>query len=81
MGLDGLGSASYGPEAALTILIPLGAVSLAWVGPVMAPIVLLLVVLYLSSRQTVVAYPSNGARTPSPRRTSAGMPACSRRPR
>ena len=60
MGLDGLGSASYGPEAALTILIPLGAVSLAWVGWVMAPIVLLLVVLYVSYRQTVVAYPNNG---------------------
>ena len=60
MGLDGLGSASYGPEAALTILIPLGVVSLDWIGPVMAPIVLLLVVLYLSYRQTVVAYPTNG---------------------
>ena len=60
MGLDGLGSASYGPEAALTVLIPLGAASLAWVGWVMAPIVVLLAVLYLSYRQTVVAYPTNG---------------------
>ena len=60
MGLDGLGSASYGPEAALTILIPLGAAGLTWVGAVMAPIVALLIVLYLSYRQTVVAYPSNG---------------------
>ncbi len=60
MGLDGLGSASYGPEAALTILIPLGAASLNWIGAVMAPIVALLVVLYLSYRQTVVAYPTNG---------------------
>ena len=60
MGLDGLGSASYGPEAALTILIPLGAASLAWIGWVMAPIVALLAILYLSYRQTIVAYPSNG---------------------
>ncbi len=60
MGLDGLGSASYGPEAALTILMPLGAASLAWIGWVMAPIVILLAILYLSYRQTVVAYPSNG---------------------
>lgn len=60
MGLDGLGSASYGPEAALTILLPLGAGSLAWIGPVMAPIVVLLAVLYLSYRQTILAYPSNG---------------------
>jgi amino acid transporter len=60
MGLDGLGSASYGPEAALTIMIPLGAASLGWIGWVMAPIVALLGVLYLSYRQTVVAYPTNG---------------------
>lgn len=60
MGLDGLGSASYGPEAALTIMIPLGAASLDWIGPVMAPIIVLLIVLYMSYRQTVVAYPTNG---------------------
>ncbi len=60
MGLDGLGSSSYGPEAALTILIPLGAASLAAIGWVIAPIVALLVILYLSYRQTIVAYPTNG---------------------
>ncbi len=60
MGLDGLGSASYGPEAALTIMIPLGAASLDWIVPVMAPIIVLLAVLYMSYRQTVVAYPTNG---------------------
>ena len=60
MGLDGLGSSSYGPEAALTVMIPLGAASLAYVWPLMALIVALLVMLYLSYRQTVVAYPSNG---------------------
>lgn len=60
MGLDGLGSSSYGPEAALTIMIPLGAASLAYVGWVIAPIVALLAILYLSYRQVLVAYPSNG---------------------
>ena len=60
MGLDGLGSSSYGPEAALTIMIPLGAASLQWIGPIMVPIVALLIVLYFSYRQTVVAYPTNG---------------------
>ena len=60
MGLDGLGSASYGPEAALAIMIPAGAASLAWIGWIMAPIVALLAILYLSYRQTIVAYPSNG---------------------
>ena len=60
MGLDGLGSSSYGPEAALSIMIPLGAVGLRWIGPIMVPIVILLVVLYFSYRQTVAAYPTNG---------------------
>jgi len=60
MGLDGLGSSSYGPEAALTVMIPLGAAGLGLIGWVMAPIVALLVILYLSYRQTVMAYPSNG---------------------
>ena len=32
MGLDGLGSSAYGPEAALTVLVVLGASSLATVG-------------------------------------------------
>ncbi|UYY58481.1 APC family permease [Sphingomonas sp. S2-65] len=60
MGLDGLGSSSYGPEAALTILIPLGAASLAYIGWVIAPIIALLLILYLSYRQTLLAYPTNG---------------------
>jgi amino acid transporter len=60
MGLDGLGSSSYGPEAALTIMIPLGAASLHYVGWVIAPIVGLLMILYLSYRETILAYPSNG---------------------
>jgi len=60
MGLDGLGSSSYGPEAALTVMIPAGAASLAWIGWIIGPIVALLAILYLSYRQTVIAYPSNG---------------------
>ena len=60
MGLDGLGSSSYGPEAALAIMIPLGAAGLAQLGWVIAPIVALLAILYLSYRQVIVAYPSNG---------------------
>ena len=60
MGLDGLGSSSYGPEAALTFLIPLGAVGLAYIWTVMLPILALLVILYVSYRQTIRAYPSNG---------------------
>ena len=60
MGLDGLGSSSYGPEAALAILATAGAAGLAALGPIMAAIVALLLVLYLSYRQTIAAYPSNG---------------------
>jgi len=60
MGLDGLGSSSYGPEAALTVLMPLGAAGLARINWVMLPILLLLVILYASYRQTIRAYPNNG---------------------
>ena len=60
MGLDGLGSSAYGPEAALTVLLPLGAGGLAAVGPIMLLLVVLLAILYVSYRQTVLAYPSNG---------------------
>jgi amino acid transporter len=60
MGLDGLGSSSYGPEAALTILIPLGTLGFAYLGPVMACIIALLLILYLSYRQTLAEYPTNG---------------------
>jgi amino acid transporter len=60
MGLDGLGSSAYGPEAALTVLIPLGAVGLTQIGVIMLPILALLCILYISYRQTIRAYPSNG---------------------
>src|SRR2546423_12486150 len=60
MGLDGLTSSAYGPEAALTILIPLGAAGLAYIGPITLVILALLAMLYLSYRQTIAAYPVNG---------------------
>jgi amino acid transporter len=60
MGLDGLGSSSYGPEAALTILIPLGAAGLSYIGPIMGGIVALLAILFASYWQTIKAYPNNG---------------------
>ncbi len=62
MGLDGLGSSAYGPEAALTVLLPLGALGLSAVGPIMLLLVALLAVLYVSYRQTVLAYPSQRRR-------------------
>lgn len=60
MGLDALTSSAYGPEAALTILLPLGALGLRYIGPITLAILLLLAMLYLSYRQTIAAYPVNG---------------------
>lgn len=60
LGLDGLSSAAYGPEAALTILLPLGALGLNYIGPITLIILALLTILYFSYRQTIVAYPSGG---------------------
>jgi amino acid transporter len=60
LGLDALGSAAYGPEAALTLLIPLGAAGVSYIGPISTLIVVLLIVVYLSYRQTIAAYPQGG---------------------
>jgi amino acid transporter len=60
LGLDGLSSSAYGPEAALTLLVPLGAAGLAWIGPITLVILGLLLLLYLSYRQTIGAYPLGG---------------------
>src|SRR5580658_6057711 len=60
LGLDALGSAAYGPEAALTLLIPLGAVGVWYMGPISAIIIALLGILYMSYRQTMEAYPGGG---------------------
>jgi amino acid transporter len=59
-GLDALGSAAYGPEAALTLLIPLGTAGLRDIGPITTLIIALLVVVYCSYRQTIAAYPGGG---------------------
>ncbi len=60
LGLDALGSAAYGPEAALTVLIPLGAAGLAYISPLTGIILGLLLILSLSYRQTIFAYPQGG---------------------
>jgi amino acid transporter len=60
LGLDALGSAAYGPEAALTLLIPLGAAGVPYIGPISTLIILLLLVVYVSYRQTIGAYPHGG---------------------
>jgi amino acid transporter len=60
LGLDGLSSSAYGPEAALTLLVPLGAAGLVYIGPITLLILVLLLLLYLSYRQTIAAYPTGG---------------------
>ena len=59
-GLDALSSAAYGPEAALTLLIPLGMAGIAYIWPISLSIVALLAIVYFSYRQTIVAYPQGG---------------------
>jgi len=59
-GLDALSSAAYGPEAALTLLIPLGLLGVHYIVPVSAAIVALLTIVYFSYRQTIDAYPKGG---------------------
>lgn len=60
-GLDGLTSAAYGPEAAMALLIPLGMVGVQQhLLPIFTAILTLLVILYFSYRQTIIAYPTGG---------------------
>ena len=60
LGLDGLSSSAYGPEAALAILLPLGSLGLAYLVPITGLILALLAILYFSYRQTITAYPNGG---------------------
>src|SRR3984893_15402348 len=59
-GLDALSSAAYGPEAALTLLIPLGAAGIAYIVPISISIIVLLAIVYVSYCQTITAYPQGG---------------------
>ena len=59
-GLDALTSAAYGPEAALALLIPLGIAGTEYLVPIITAILILLVIVFFSYRQTIAAYPSGG---------------------
>jgi amino acid transporter len=59
-GLDALSSAAYGPEAALTILLPLGAAGVVHMLPITGAILVLLGIVYFSYRQTIATYPNGG---------------------
>lgn len=60
VGLDALASAAYGPEAALTMLLPLGMMAPGYIGPITAFIVAVLIAVFISYRQTIQAYPQGG---------------------
>jgi len=60
LGLDALSSAAYGPEAAMTLLLPLGALGVNYIGPISAIIVVILLLVYASYLQTIGAYPGGG---------------------
>ncbi len=60
-GLDGLTSAAYGPEQAMSLLIPLGLLGVQQhLMPIFGAILILLTILYFSYRQTIEAYPNGG---------------------
>jgi len=60
LGLDALSSAAYGPEAAMTLLIALGAPGIGYVVPISVTIIALLSIVYVSYQQTIAAYPTGG---------------------
>jgi amino acid transporter len=60
LGLDALCSAAYGPEAALTMLLPLGLAGVGYMLPITLVIVALALLVYFSYRQTIAAYPNGG---------------------
>jgi len=59
-GLDALTSAAYGPEAAMTLLIPLGLYGLHYIVPLITAILILLGIVFFSYLQTIAAYPNGG---------------------
>ncbi len=60
LGLDAFASTAYGPEAALMILLPLGAAEAHYFSFITLAIIAMLITLYLSYQQTTAAYPMGG---------------------
>ena len=60
LSLDAISSVAYGPEAMLVVLASAGAGALARIEPITIAIVVLLVILVLSYRQVIAAYPDGG---------------------
>ncbi len=60
LSLDALTSVAYGPEAILVVLAAAGATALHLIVPITSAIVVLLVILVISYRQVIDAYPHGG---------------------
>jgi amino acid transporter len=60
LSLDALSSVAYGPEAIVVVLVAAGTVGLEYTLPVTLAIVVLLIVLVVSYRQVIAAFPSGG---------------------
>lgn len=60
LGLDALASTAYGPEAALLILLPLGAQGLQYFLPITLMMLGVLFILYFCYQQNSAAYPGGG---------------------
>ena len=60
LGLGALGSAAYGPEAALTVLLALGAAGPHYLPPLTGVICGLLALVAFSYRQSIAVYPGGG---------------------
>jgi hypothetical protein len=75
-GLDALASAAYGPEAALTILLPLVAMGVRYILPITAAIIVLLAIVYFSYRQTIAPIQPEVGRTSSLVKTWERFPDC-----
>lgn len=80
LSLDALSSVAYGPEAIVIVLAAAGTVGLDYTLPVTLAIVVLLVVLVISYRQVIAAFPSGGGAYAVSKRHLAGQPAWSRPP-
>ena len=63
LGLDALASASYGPEAALTAMLLLGAAASPHIVPISVAILALMLLVFASYRQTIAAYRTAAARS------------------
>ncbi|MEU7633142.1 amino acid permease [Nocardia sp. NPDC049220] len=60
LSLDALSSVAYGPEAIVLVLVAAGEAAVSWTLPVSCAIATLLLVLVVSYRQVIAAYPDGG---------------------